>query len=427
MEFLPGSYVKMKDYPIPPSFADTDNTIYALLRDAKSGKIQLFPEIKKGPKERRVSSQTQEMIISLRKENLSTTNIHNKLKEKNISISIRTIERILKSKGFKKLKRRTFKELGITKKGKIIPDYALNIDFHALTPFKMDCPAIGVFFFIPYIIESGIIDIIKKCNLPESSVIGSTQACLSMLLLKLIGKERLSHIQNYDMEPGLGLFAGLNILPKATYMSTYSCRTTEEMLLSFQKKIINQFKRIYSDFYQSRFINLDFHSIPHYGDEQSMEKIWCGAKGKAITGANSVLATDGKSNAILYTRTDILRNEESEEIQKFVQYWKQINGSISETLVFDCKFTRYTELDKLASDGIKFITLRKRSKKMIEEILQLPNEKWKKVNVPIPKRKYKKVSVYEEKVTLSNCKNSFRQIVIKDHGRAKPTIMLSSA
>lgn len=411
---------------IASKFGYKVNTIYALLRDVKYGKIDLFPEIKMGPKERRTNLEIQDIIIALRKENLSTTDIHNKLKEKKINVSIRTIERILKDKGFKKLKRRTFQELGITLKGKTVPDYALNIDFDDLSPFKTDCPAIGVFFFIPYIIEAGIIDIIKECNLPESSMIGSTQACLSMLLLKLIGNERLSHIQNYDMEPGLGLFAGLNILPKTTYMCTYSCRTSEEMLLSFQEKIICQFKNTYPDFYQSRFINLDFHSIPHYGDEQTLEKIWCGAKGKAIMGANSVIATDGESNAIYYTRADILRKEESKEIQKFIQYWKKIKGNISETLVFDCKFTKYVELDKLTSDGIKFITLRKRSKKMIEEILEVPDNKWEKVNVPIPKRKYKKVSVYEKKVTLAKCENSFRQIVIKDHGRAKPTFIISN-
>ena len=262
-----------------------------------------------GPKKRRTKSEHQDMILNLRKDNLSTTDIHDLLKEKNVIISIRTIERILKDAGLKKLKRRTNKELGITIKNKIIPDYAMNIDFKDLEPIKIDCPIIGVFFFIPYIIESGIINIFKECNLPESSVIGKIQASLSMLLLKLIGRERLSNIGNYDMEPGLGLFAGLNVLPKSSYMCTYSCRTSEEILNQFQEKIIKQFKKIYTDFYQGNIINLDFHGIPHYGDEKSLEKIWCGAKGKSIKAANSVFASDGNSNAIMYTRADILRKE----------------------------------------------------------------------------------------------------------------------
>jgi len=110
-------------------------------------------------------------------------------------------------------------ELGITIKNKIIPDRSEHLDFSELEPFNVDCPAAGSFFFLPYILESGIIDIVKKCEMPDSSDIGSTQACLSMLLLKLMGRKRLSHIGTYDREPGLGVFAGLNVLPKPTYMN----------------------------------------------------------------------------------------------------------------------------------------------------------------------------------------------------------------
>ena len=108
----------------------------------------------------------------------------------------------------------------------------------------MDCPVAGVFFFIPYILESGILQIVRECHLPYSSVIGAEQAALSMLLLKLIGNERLSHMESYDHEPGLGIFAGLNVLPKATYMGTYSCRTSEEMLMTFQEKLLRRFLRL---------------------------------------------------------------------------------------------------------------------------------------------------------------------------------------
>ena len=70
------------------------------------------------------------------------------------------------------------------------------------------------------------------------------------------------------------------------------------------------------------FINLDFHSIPHFGDESEMEKVWCGAKGKTMKGANTVVAQDAESNAVVYARADILRREEFEEVKKFVAYWK---------------------------------------------------------------------------------------------------------
>ena len=401
-------------------------TIYSLLRDARAGKIELFPAVKKGPRQKRTNPEIQDKIIEYRKMRLSTPDIQDRLAEETIRISSRTVERILKDAGFKKLQRRTNKELGKTIKNKIIPERSEHLDFSELEPFSVDCPAVGSFFFIPYILESGIIDIMKECELPDSSDIGSTQACLSMLLLKLIGRKRLSHVGTYDREPGLGIFAGLNVLPKPTYMNTYSCRCSETQLINLQSKIITRLKMNYPDFYCSDYINLDFHSIPHYGDKSEMEKVWCGARGKTMKGANTVFVQDSHSNTILYTRADILRNEEAEEVKKFVTYWKKINGEVDETLVFDCKFTAYKVLDELEDDKIKFITLRKRYAKLIKETLDLPPKEWDKIYISIPKRKYKHVSVHESEVTLKNCSNTFRQIAIKDHGRSTPTFIITN-
>lgn len=402
------------------------STVYSLLRDARAGKIELFPAVKKGPKQKRTKPDVCDKIIEYRKMRLSASDIQDRLVDDTNKISSRTVERILKDAGYGKLKRRTNKELGITTKNKIIPDRSEHLDFSELEPFNIDCPLAGCFFFIPYILESGIIDIVKECEMPDSSDIGSTQACLSMLLMKLMGRKRLSHIGTYDREPGLGIFAGLNVLPKPTYMNTYSCRCSESQVMNLQSKVITCLKKRYPDLYCSDYINLDFHSIPHFGDESEMEKVWCGARGKTMKGANTVFIQDSQSNAILYTRADILRNEEANEIKKFVTYWKTINGRVNETLVFDCKFTAYKVLDELEDDKIKFITLRKRYAKLIKDTLELPPNEWKRIHLSIPKRKYKKVSVHESEVKLKRCSNTFRQITVKDHGRNKPTFIITN-
>jgi len=121
-----------------------------------------------------------------------------------------------------------------------------------------------------------------------------------------------------------------------------------------------------------------------------------------------------------------LRKEESQEVIKFVNYWKQIRESIKETLVFDCKFTKYETLNDLDQDGILFITLRKRSDTLINSTLKISKEKWKRYKLDIPKRKNKKVSVFEERVQLKDCSNEFRQITIKDHGRVNPTYIITN-
>lgn len=210
-------------------------------------------------------------------------------------------------------------------------------------------------------------------------------------------------------------------------MNTYSCRTSDYMLADFQEELLKKFTDSYPEFYGGNFINLDFHAIPHYGEDSNMEKVWCGSRNKTLKGANTVFAQDAKNNMIVYTRADILRKEESQEIKKFIKYWKRIKDhNIKETLVFDCHFTKYTLLDELTDDEVKFVTLRKRHKKLIEDALDLPPEEWQKIKLSIPKRKYNKVSVHETRVELHGCKNSFRQIIIKDHGRKKPTFIITN-
>jgi transposase len=411
---------------VAKKFGYAPATVYALVRDAQAGKLQLFPEVKLGPLRRRTSDDIQDRIVGLRRENLSSPDICKRLSTENISLSVKTIERILKEAGFEKLRRRTDQQRGITKKNKIIPDRSTPLDLEMLSSFSVDCPVAGLFFFIPYILESGILEIVRECSLPESSEIKAQQAALSMLLLKLIGNERLSHMESYDHEPGLGIFAGLNVLPKSTYMGTYSCRTSEDMLMSFQERLLNQFRQIYPEMYCNGFINLDFHSIPHFGELSEMEKVWCGSRGKAMKGANTVFVQDAVSNVILYTRADILRKDEANEIKRFVSYWKKQSKDWNETLVFDCHFTRYDVLDELAQDNVRFITLRKRNKKLIQSALDIPRQEWKKVNLSIPKRKYQQVSVYENEVVMKGCRHSLRQIIVKDHGRIKPTFIITN-
>ncbi|MBW2545168.1 MAG: hypothetical protein JRD43_06880 [Deltaproteobacteria bacterium] len=138
------------------------STVYSLLRGARAGKIELFPAVQKGPQQKRTKPDVCDKIIGYRKRRLSTSDIQNRLAEDTIKITSRTVERILKDAGYGKLKRRTNKELGITTKNKIIPDRSEHLDFSELEPFNIDCPSAGCFFFIPYILESGIIDIFER-------------------------------------------------------------------------------------------------------------------------------------------------------------------------------------------------------------------------------------------------------------------------
>lgn len=426
-EALRAIAVEQESIPsVAKKFGYSIGAVYSMIKNFKTGRLNLFPELPRGPKERRTPSHIQARVFRHRQENLSATDIQRLISDEGHTCSVRTIERILVDANISKLRRRTFSERGLTGKNTIIPERATPLDFDKLKPFRVDCPIAGTFFFIPYLIESGIMGILEKCQLPKSSAINATQACLSMLLLKLIGRERLCHINHYDHEPGLGVFAGLNFLPKATFMATYSCRTSAVLLEKFQKKLMMLFQKIYPAFYQSSLINLDFHAIPHFGEQSQMEKVWCGSRSKAMKGANTLFAQDGQSNAIIYTRADILHKNETDEILHFVTYWKSIRKKVDETLVFDCKLTAYQVLDKLSKQKVHFITLRKRNKNLIAATEKIPEEEWQKIHLPIPKRKHKSCRIHVSEITLPRCQFPIKQIIVTCHGRAEPTYIITN-
>jgi hypothetical protein len=79
-----------------------------------------------------------------------------------------------------------------------------------------------VFLFAPFIERLNLSKVVQDAGLPGSKTIPALQYFLSFLSLKLIGTERFAHIGDHSFDAGLGTFAGLNVLPKCTAMSTYS-------------------------------------------------------------------------------------------------------------------------------------------------------------------------------------------------------------
>ena len=83
----------------------------------------------------------------------------------------------------------------------------------------------GLFLFLPFLARIRLDQIVNKAGYPGSKMVPATNALLSLLVPKLLDKERRSHIDDFNTDAALGLFAGLNILPKKSYATAYSYRT----------------------------------------------------------------------------------------------------------------------------------------------------------------------------------------------------------
>ena len=120
---------KLSAQQVADKFNYKISSVYTFIKKAKSGEIDFFPGQKMGPKQRQVSFEVQKQIFIYRNQNLSHTDISERLNRDGIEISAQTVSRILSDAGFSKLKRRTNKELGLTLKNKIIPEKIRNYRF----------------------------------------------------------------------------------------------------------------------------------------------------------------------------------------------------------------------------------------------------------------------------------------------------------
>ena len=67
-----------------------------------------------------------------------------------------------------------------------------------------------------------------RARYPASELVPAPSALLALLALKLLDKERRSQSNDFDFDEALGLFAGLNVLPKKSFATDYSFGQEQE-------------------------------------------------------------------------------------------------------------------------------------------------------------------------------------------------------
>jgi hypothetical protein len=137
----------------------------------------------------------------------------------------------------------------------------------------------GVFLFLPLLAKLRFDEIVARARYPGSEMVPAASALLSLLTMKLLDKERLSHIDDFNFDEALGLFAGLNILPKKSYATDYSYRTTRENQLILLTEWVRALGPIM--FPEANTFSLDFHPIPYRGDPTGLDRHYLPTRGVA--------------------------------------------------------------------------------------------------------------------------------------------------
>ena len=404
-------------------FAFQPGYVRLLKHQFRHGAIDFAEPVPEGRVKRRgISAEVRRTICSWRERRLSAGEITELLLEDGVEVSVRTVERVLAEAGYTKLPRRARIRIGLTVRGTEIPERSEVVSVAALAGKRFESAAAGVFLFAPWLAQLQLDRIVSAAGLPGSKAIPATSYLLSFLALKLLGTERYAHVSEHAFDPGLGLFAGLNVLPKCTAMSTYSYSLDESHLLRLQRAFVQQAIRL--GLYSGQVLNLDFHTAPHFGDESVLEKHWAGARGKVMKGALCLFGQDAESKLMLYTATDIRREETEDQVLSFLSFWQGVQRGVSPTLVFDSQFTTYAKLSELNQQGVRFITLRRRGRRHQELVDRI--EPWVRIHIPHEKRKYPNPEVHESTVNLRGYAGPIRQVIVRGNGHEQPALLITN-
>jgi len=393
-------------------------------KQLKAGVEPFFQVKKMGPKKRSTDEQVIAQIVALRKRNHSIQDIRAVLNAQGKPLSLDAIDKILKAEGFAPLPKRTRHErLAIRIPAKIEAPACEALEWNNEEFFTEH--GAGPLVFLPLIEALGIVPAIREAGFPKTSVLSDVASVMSFLALKLLGNERLSHDSAYSFDRGVGLFAKLNVAPGSGTLSTYSYRIQR----SSNRKLLAGLSRIFKDeeLEQGDF-NLDFKAIPHWGDKSVLENNWVGARTKGMKSILALLAEDPATGFLNYSDAQIRHRNESGAVLEFVDFWKQGRGVPPKMLIFDSRFTTYQNLDKLdkSEQKIKFLTLRRRGKNIVEKANAIADDEWQTVEVEGEKRKPRQLRVHDGKCTLRHYEGDVRQVILTGHGRKTPAFLITN-
>ncbi|MGB8952676.1 MAG: transposase [Candidatus Aminicenantales bacterium] len=361
-------------------------------------------------------------VVALRKQNLSIYDISRVLSREEEAISPAKVAEMLQAEGFARLPRRLDEERPEGPR----PTIAEVADVRELdfSPRQFRTKFGGLFLFVPWLVSSQLDAMARRAGLPGSKMVPAGCALRSLLGLKLFGNARHSHVMSHVLDEGLALFAGLNVVPKRSFLTEYSCRIAPHCYPKLMRAWFDAAGQLGLEWGTS--FDLDFHTIPFHGEDALVEKHYVSKRSRRQKGVLAFLAQDGDRRVFCYANADLRKEHQNDEILRFVSFWKQRTGQLPGELIFDSRLTTYANLSRLNRQGIDFITLRRRSAQMLREIAGHPASAWRRIELDGVSRAYRTPRILDQRIALPDYEGPLRQLVVTDLGHEDPTLLLTN-
>lgn len=385
-------------------------------------RASFFRQPRRGPQTAPARDRVRDLAVAMRKRNLSVYDIQRELATVGHTISINSLTVLLHEEGFSRLPRRADDERPPTVKPEIAE--VADVRHLDLSPRSFRTPLAGLFLFVPLLDRIDLQAVVTAARLPGSQMIPAAQAVRSLLAMKLIGTERKSHVMDLVMDQAIALFAGINVVPKRSYLAAYSSRLDHKVCLRVMEAWLEQVEQ--AGLPRGASFDLDFHTVPANSAQEPLEKHYVSSRSRSQKGILVFLARDAEQGVLRYAKAGVTKNQQADEILQFVRFWKKHTGRPPTELVFDSQLTTYPNLAELNREGIFFITLRRRSRQMLQQIYSQPDSAWRRISLPALTRIYRNPKVLEERVTLAGYQGQLRQLTVMELGHEEPTVLLTN-
>jgi hypothetical protein len=395
--------------------------VYQFRHDAEK-RSSFFREPQRGPRSAPVRDAVRESAVALRKRNFSVYDIQRELAAAGRHISINALTVLLREEGFARLPRRRDQE----RPSSVKPEIAEVADIRRLdlSPRSFRTTAAGLFLFVPLLEGMDLGRVVEAGNLPGSKKVPAEQAVRTLLALKLLGTERKSHVMDLVFDPAIALFAGLNVVPKRSYLASYSSRIDHRANLRLMGAWFDQIEP--AGLPHGSSLDLDFHTVPANTAAEPLEKHYVSSRSRRQQGILVFLARDADQRVFRYAHAGIPKAQHSDEILRFVEFWQRHTGQLPAELIFDSQLTTYENLSELNRQGIGFITLRRRSRQMLAEINSRPDSAWQRITLDSLTRTFRTPRVLDEHITLKGYEGLLRQLTVIELGHEEPTLLLTN-
>ncbi len=397
----------------------TTASVQAMVRDFRAGDRGFFVDRRPGPRTAPAKQAARTEVVRLRAQGLSVVDIADALQGTATPLNRTGVWELLRDEGFERLPPRPPSARGRLRDD---PPRTRRLPWPA-APVHLNADYVGALLLLPGLVELDLPGAVDHAKLPGTREVPALASVLSLLALKAIGRRRVSHVDDVAIDPALSAFAGMETLPKATALGSYSYRLErahdQALLEALAPRMLATGQT------DGRDIDLDFHAIMHFGDDVALETHYVPRRSQRTESVLTLFAQDGQTRNLVYANADIHKTTQANEVMRFVHHWRQATGTSPELLVFDSKVTTGAGLADIHAEGIRFLTLRQRPPKTIAALEALPDDAWTTVTLD-RKGRHRRPQVHEDTVTVRGCDAPLRQIAVRGLGHDHPTLILTN-